>query len=97
MPEVTIVILDNSSSAINGDYQPTRWIAQIEAAVIIIQAKMEQSQEAAMGLALSGGKQVEVICTPTIDQTKVSSFLYGIKQSDSQKLATVIFVLFRRF
>ena len=97
MPEVTIIILDNSSSAINGDYQPTRWIAQIEAAVILIPAKMEQSHESAMGLALSGGKQVEVICTPSTDQTKVSSFLYGIKQSGSQKLATVNPVLFRPF
>lgn len=39
MPEATIVILDNSESSINGDYEPTRWLNQLDAAGIIIQAK----------------------------------------------------------
>ena len=83
------MILDNSSFAINGDYHPTRWMSQIEAAGLLIQTKMEQSQETAMGIALSGGKQVEIICTPSTDITKVSSFLYGIKISGHQKMSNV--------
>lgn len=42
-----------------------------------------------MGIALSGGKQVEIICTPSTDITKVSSFLYGIKIAGQQKMSNV--------
>lgn len=89
MPEAAIIILDNSSYSINGDYPPTRWIAQVEAAGLLIQTKMDQDQQTAMGLALSGGDQVEIICTPTTDHTKVNSFLYGVKLSGLQKLSNV--------
>jgi hypothetical protein len=64
-------------------------MSQIDAAGLLIQTKMEQSQETAMGIALSGGKQVDIICTPSNDLTKVSSFLYGIKISGVQKLSNV--------
>ncbi len=40
MPEATIIILDNSDYSINGDYHPTRWISQIDAAGLLIQAKL---------------------------------------------------------
>ena len=43
MPEATIVILDNSEYSINGDYEPTRWMSQIDAAGLLIQTKLEQS------------------------------------------------------
>jgi 26S proteasome regulatory subunit N10 len=97
MPEATIIILDNSNYAINGDYHPTRWLSQIDAAGLLIQTKMEQSQETAMGITLSGGTQVDIICTPSNDLTKVSSFLYGIKISGSQKLSNVKCNLYRHF
>jgi hypothetical protein len=42
-----------------------------------------------MGIALSAGKQVEVICTPSNDITKVTSFLYGVKQHGHIKLSVV--------
>jgi len=58
---------------------------------------MEQHVENAMGIILSAGSQVEVICAPSKDQTKVSSFLYGIKLHGSQKLSNVKMVLFRLF
>ncbi len=67
MPEATLIILDNSDYAINGDYQPSRWLSQIEAAGLIIQTKLDQSHENAVGVALSGGRQVEVVCAPSND------------------------------
>ena len=42
-----------------------------------------------MGIALSAGKQVEIICTPSNDITKVTSFLYGVKQHGLLKLSVV--------
>lgn len=40
MPEATMIILDNSDYSINGDYQPTRWLSQLDAAGLLIQAKL---------------------------------------------------------
>lgn len=91
MPEATIIILDNSDYSINGDYEPTRWLCQLDAAGLLIQAKLEQHHESCMGIALSGGKHSEIICTPSNDINKVTSFLYGIKQHGKQQLSIVIF------
>lgn len=38
--EATLIMLDNSSSAINGDYLPTRWESQVDSASLLIQAKL---------------------------------------------------------
>ena len=90
-----MIVLDNSSSAINGDYEPTRWLAQIEAAGLLIQTKLEQSHENVVGVTLSAGTQVEVVCAPTNDSGKVNSNLYGLKVHGQQKLAIVTMTLFR--
>jgi 26S proteasome regulatory subunit N10 len=97
MPEATIVILDNSNYSINGDYQPTRWMSQIDAAGLLIQTKMEHHHENAMGIALSAGVQVEIICSPSTDLPKVTSHLYGIKTHGLQKLSIVLFSPLRLF
>lgn len=38
--EATLIMLDNSSYALNGDYLPTRWESQVDAASLLIQAKL---------------------------------------------------------
>ena len=50
-----------------------------------------------MGIALSAGKQVEIICTPSNDITKVTSFLYGVKQHGAIKLSVVNIHLYRPY
>ena len=90
-----MLVLDNSSSSINGDYEPTRWLNQIDAAGLLIQTRLEQHHENAVGIALSAGKQVQIICPPCTDLTKVSSFLYGVKQFGGIKLSVVNFGGFR--
>jgi hypothetical protein len=97
MPEATMIILDNSDYSINGDYQPTRWLSQLDAAGLLIQAKLEQNHQNCMGIALSGGKHVEIVCTPSNDITKVTSFLYGIKQHGKQQLSVVLIFIFRHY
>jgi len=77
--EATLIMLDNSAYAINGDYEPTRWEGQVDAASLLIQAKLEANQQSSVGVGLMGGKQVQILCTPTSDSTKASSFLFGIK------------------
>eukprot|EP00919_Chromeraceae_sp_WS-2016_P017699 GHVR01042088.1.p1 GENE.GHVR01042088.1~~GHVR01042088.1.p1 ORF type:complete len:145 (-),score=2.90 GHVR01042088.1:39-473(-) len=73
-------MLDNSAYSINGDYNPTRWLNQTDAASLLIKVKMEQDHQTAIGIGLMAGNQVEIICTPSTDIMKVSSFLYGVKQ-----------------
>jgi len=33
-------MMDNSAFAINGDYEPTRWESEVDAASLLIQAKL---------------------------------------------------------
>lgn len=72
-------MLDNSASAINGDYEPTRWESQVDAGSLLIQAKLEANQQSSVGVGLMGGQQVQILCTLTSDSMKASSFLFGVK------------------
>lgn len=38
--EASLVMLDNSAFALNGDYLPTRWESQVDSASLLIQAKL---------------------------------------------------------
>jgi 26S proteasome regulatory subunit N10 len=77
--EATLIMLDNSSSALNGDYLPTRWESQIDSASLLIQSKLESNLQSSVGLGLMGGKQVEILCTMTSDSVKANSYLFGNK------------------
>lgn len=69
--EATIICLDNSEWARNGDYFPTRWQAQQEAAGLLIEAKTGQNPESAVGVLTMAGKRVDVLTAPTQDVGKV--------------------------
>ena len=84
-----MILLDNSSYSINGDYIPTRWACQIDCAGLLIQSRMEQDHQMQMGLGLMAGQQTQIICTPTSDVEKVSAYLYGIKQCGTLNLCQV--------
>jgi 26S proteasome regulatory complex, subunit RPN10/PSMD4 len=49
--------VDNSEWARNGDFYPTRWEAQEEAANLIAQAKCDSNPESSVGLMMMAGKQ----------------------------------------
>lgn len=97
MPEATMILLDNSEYSINGDYNPTRWLTETDAAGLLIQTKMDQDPQAAIGVVLTAGKQVEILCTPSTDIGKVSSSLYGIKQHGLIRLANVLIEISRHY
>jgi 26S proteasome regulatory subunit N10 len=56
--EATMVMLDNSAFSINGDYLPTRWESQVDAASILMQAKIQANGQSSVGLGLMAGKHV---------------------------------------
>lgn len=68
--ECTVICLDNSEWMRNGDYVPTRFEAQQDAASLISTARCEQNPENTVGLlAMSNG--VELLVSPTDEVAKV--------------------------
>lgn len=73
----TVVILDNSEWNRNGDYFPTRFDAQKDAASLIFDAKIRSNIENCVGLMLMAGSQVKVSVAPTSERPKYESALFG--------------------
>lgn len=72
-----MLCLDNSDWARDGDYQPTRWEAQIHAATIICEAKVEQNPENSVGILTTAGKRIEVLTAPTQDSAKIYAAIHS--------------------
>ena len=53
--EATMIVVDNSESSRNGDYVPSRWDAQADAANLIFQYKTQANPESSVGLMTMGG------------------------------------------
>ncbi len=55
--EQVMICIDNSEFMRNGDYNPTRMIAQQEAANLISGAKTQQNPETTVGIMTMAGKR----------------------------------------
>lgn len=77
--EATIVILDNTEFARNGDHLPTRYEAQAETIQAIINAKQQMNIENAIGVMTMGGDQVDVLITPSPEPEAIMGCLFGVK------------------
>ena len=58
--EATMIIIDNSDWARNGDFPPTRWDAQQDAANLICEAKLGQNQESCVGIMTMAGRRYNI-------------------------------------
>jgi hypothetical protein len=83
--EAVMVVVDNSESSRNGDYQPTRFDAQADAANIIFQTITNSNPESSVGLMSMGGKGPEVLVTLTTEQGKI---LEGLHRTKNKILGT---------
>lgn len=54
--EATLILLDNSSYALNGDYYPTRWESQKDAVGLISTLKYNANPENIVGCGLLAGR-----------------------------------------
>jgi 26S proteasome regulatory subunit N10 len=88
--EATMIIVDNSDWSRNGDYYPTRWESQEEAANLVAQAKCESNPESAVGLMMMAGKQVDVSVTPIQEPGRILASFHGIKLSGKIQLSTAL-------
>ena len=68
--EAIIICLDNSDWTRNGDYFPSRWETQIDAANFIIENKCEKNPENALGI-ISMASKVEVHSSLTNEESRL--------------------------
>ncbi|KAM0232157.1 hypothetical protein ACHAP5_010820 [Fusarium lateritium] len=78
--EAVMVVVDNSESSRNGDYQPTRFDSQVDAVNITFQTITQGNPESSVGLMSMGGKGPEVLVTLTTEQGKILEGLHRTKK-----------------
>ncbi|KAH6898851.1 26S proteasome regulatory subunit S5A, multiubiquitin chain binding protein [Thelonectria olida] len=78
--EAVMVVVDNSESSRNGDYQPTRFDSQVDAVGILFQTITQGNPESSVGLMSMGGKGPEVLVTLTTEQGKILDGLHRTKK-----------------
>ncbi|KAF7562759.1 hypothetical protein G7046_g1380 [Stylonectria norvegica] len=78
--EAVMVVVDNSESSRNGDYQPTRFDSQVDAVNILFQTITQGNPESSVGLMSMGGKGPEVLVTLTTEQGKILEGLHRTKK-----------------
>ncbi|GAB0137008.1 hypothetical protein EsDP_00005291 [Epichloe bromicola] len=78
--EAVMVVVDNSESSRNGDYQPTRFDAQVDAVSVLFQSITQGNPESSVGLMSLGGKGPEVLVTLTTEQGKILEGLHRTKK-----------------
>ncbi|KAI9282729.1 hypothetical protein BY458DRAFT_130199 [Sporodiniella umbellata] len=88
--EASMVVVDNSEWMRNGDYSPTRLVAQNEAVNLIFSSKTQSNPENTVGLMTAAGKGPDVLVTLTTDVGKILSALHGIKAGGKSNFLTSI-------
>ncbi|KAH3762930.1 26S proteasome non-ATPase regulatory subunit 4 [Pelomyxa schiedti] len=89
--EATVVILDNSEWARNGDYTPSRMEAQVDAANIICGAKTGKHNDNTCAIVTMGGTSgVRVLLSLTNDAGKMLNATHGIEVSGTSDLVSAL-------
>lgn len=82
--------MDNSEWMRNGDYSPTRLVAQSEAVNLIFSSKTQSNPENTVGLMTAAGKGPEVLVTLTTDVGKILKALHGVKAGGNSDFTTSV-------
>ncbi|EMF17744.1 26S proteasome non-ATPase regulatory subunit 4 [Sphaerulina musiva SO2202] len=90
--EATMIVVDNSESSRNGDYVPSRWEAQVDAANLIFHSKTQANPESSVGLMSMGGNGPEVLTTLTTNPGKVLDGLHRTRVKGESHLYTGIMI-----
>ncbi len=85
--EATMILLDNSSASINGDYYPTRWEAQKDFCQLMSTLKYNGNPESLVGVALQTGSQL-ILSAPTGEQTKIMAALHHVRLQGAANIGT---------
>lgn len=82
--------VDNSEWMRNGDYSPTRLVAQNEAVNLIFSSKTQSNPENTVGLMTAAGKGPEVLVTLTTDVGKILTALHAVKAGGKPHFLTSV-------
>lgn len=82
--------MDNSDWTRNGDYHPSRWDSQADAANLIAENKCEKNPENSIGIVSMAGKRVEVHVTLTNDLARILNAVKDIKLSQECDFLTAL-------
>jgi 26S proteasome regulatory subunit N10 len=85
--EATMILIDNSYYAINGDKHLTRWDAQKDAASLLSTAKFNAHPESIVGVGLLAGPQT-LLTAPTEEQSKIMASLHNVELRGTVELST---------
>ncbi|CCG83455.1 26S proteasome regulatory subunit S5A [Taphrina deformans PYCC 5710] len=88
--EATMLVVDSSEYAQNGDYTPSRFDAQRDAVHMLFQAKTNANPESAVALMTMGGKGPDVLVTLTDDFGKMLAALHETKIHGTAHLTTAL-------
>jgi len=88
--EACMLCLDNSEWNRNGDFAPSRFDAQQDAANIICTAKTQQNPESTCGVLSMAGKRVEMRITQTNDGDELANAINNIQINGNADLLTSI-------
>ncbi|KAK3064421.1 proteasome regulatory particle base subunit rpn10, partial [Teratosphaeriaceae sp. CCFEE 6253] len=89
--ESVMIVVDNSESARNGDYLPSRWEAQTDAANLIFHTKTQDNPESSCGLMSSAGAAgPEVLTTLTTNPGKILDGLHRTRVKGESRFSTGI-------
>lgn len=90
MPEATLLVLDNSEYMRNGDFPPSRWDAQMDAATILFDAKTNANRQNSVGVMTMAGKGPQILSNLTDDIGKILKALHTTQVSGQSELTTGI-------
>lgn len=88
--EASMIVVDNSEWMRNGDYSPTRLVAQNEAVNLIFSSKTQSNPENTVGLMTAAGKGPEVLVTLTTDVGKILTALHAVKAGGKPHFLTSV-------
>merc|ERR1712228_658951 len=86
--ESTVICVDNSEYCRNGDFIPTRLLAQRDAANLVARTKMRQNAENACALLTMSNNHL--VATLTTDQSKFMSVMSRVEADGDCKLTAAV-------
>jgi len=88
--ESTFICVDNSDFMRNGDFLPTRLVAQHDAVNVICTFKTRGNPENNVGLLTMAGKRVEVLSTLTTDTGRIMAKLHLVRPEGAISFSAAI-------
>jgi len=88
--ESTFICVDNSEFMRNGDFLPTRLVAQHDAVNVVCTYKTRGNPENNVGLLTMAGKRVEVLSTLTTDTGRIMAKLHLVRPEGAISFSAAI-------